>query len=51
MADKILGDKIKALSEIIRKKYNLELNYGFECKQSNSSTLMDTNINAMKMKI
>ena len=49
MADKILGDKIKALSEIIRKKYNLELNYGFECKQSNSSTLMDTNINAINV--
>lgn len=47
--NQILGNKVNSLSEILKIKYNLELKYGFECKQGNGSTLIETDINAINV--
>lgn len=47
MNNRISGNKIKSLAEILKIKYDLELKYGFECKQGNGSTLIETDINTI----
>lgn len=49
--NKIPENKINSLSERLKIKYNLELKYGFECKQGNGSTLIETDINVINVNV